>query len=274
LSPYVSIIIPTYNRPYFLCELLEALTRQTYSRFELIIVNDHGDPVDFVTSLYPELNIQIINLERNVQHVAARNEGVKRAQGDYILLCDDDDLLLPSHIETMVRELEGYDLVYSDVEIFDYEIRGGIRIPKNVTLFAFEHDLQAMRRFSTYVSSGSLYKKSIHNSIGYFDSSVFHYWDWDFFLRVSRHFRVKRVPVASALYAFSQQGSNLSLDHEAMRPYLNRLSAKHQLGDLPTKNFFLLLEEPEVQKRKADSTRLWDQRPFISRLVRHQDFGL
>jgi glycosyltransferase involved in cell wall biosynthesis len=273
LQPLVSVVIPTFNRPYFLCELLESLCHQTYLHFEVIIVNDQGDSVDFVKTLYPELPIHIIELEQKSYHVMARNEGVKRAKGEYILLCDDDDLLLPTHIETMVLEIDGYDLVYSDVEIFHYEIKDQVRIPTHTFLFAYEYDPAGMRKFSTFVPSGTLYKKSIHETIGYFDPSVSHYWDWDFFLRVSEHFRVKRVPVASVLYAFSATGHQSS-NPEVMRPYLDRLCEKHQLGFLPTKNFFLLLEEPEVQKRRAESRRIWDQKPILSRLVNNKLYSL
>jgi hypothetical protein len=95
---------------------------------------------------------------------------------------------------------------------------------------------------------------------------MYHYWDWDFFLQAVDRFRVKRVPVASALYAFSNAGDNMSANLEDMRPFLDKLSAKHNLGQLPTKNFFLLLEEPEVESRKAQSEIVWDGRPFVSRL--------
>lgn len=55
--------------------------------------------------------------------------------------------------------------------------------------------------------------------------------------------------------------------HEDMRPFLDRLSAKHHLGELPTKNFFILLEEPEMQSRRAVTEVLWDGEPFVSRIA-------
>jgi hypothetical protein len=131
-----------------------------------------------------------------------------------------------------------------------------------------------MKKFSTFVSSGCLYRRSVHDHIGAFDASLYHYWDWDFLLTVSERFRVKRLPVASALYAFSSQGDNLSGNHEDMRPYLDKLSEKHGLGYLPTKNFFLLLEEPEVASRKAESQVLWDFKPVVSRLAASREGAL
>jgi glycosyltransferase involved in cell wall biosynthesis len=267
-KPTVSVIIPTYNRPGPLAELLEALTRQRCDALEVLVVNDAGEPVDDVCALYPELDIRIINMETNSKHVLARNAGLKQAQGEFVMLCDDDDLILPGHLERMLESIEDCDLVYTDVEMFDYRVENGTRIPISRRLFAYEYDLEAMRRFSTFVSSGCLYRRSVHDEIGPFDASMFHYWDWDFFLTVSARFRIKRLPVASALYAFSRNGDNMSGNHEDMRPYLDKLAEKHGLGWLPTKNFFLLLEEPEVKRREAKSELVWDFQPVVSRWAR------
>nr|WP_183183224.1 glycosyltransferase family 2 protein [Anoxybacillus voinovskiensis] len=266
---FVSIVIPTFNRPYPLAELLESLSRQTYSKLDIIIVNDGGERVDDIVALYPELDVQLIHCAENVGHVEARNIGVKAAKGDVIMLCDDDDLLLPCHVERMVLELADADFVYSDVEIFHYRVENNQRIPTKRFLFAYDDDREAMRQFSTYVPSGSAYRREIHEKIGYFDPYVNNYWDWDFFLRVSASFRVKRVAVASVLYAFSNEGDHLSRQmNDKRKMYLDRLSKKHGLGNLPTKNFWLLLEEPEVAKRKAPSKVIWDGTPIVSRLHR------
>ncbi|MEF3308965.1 glycosyltransferase family 2 protein [Paenibacillus sp. GYB004] len=265
MLPLVSVLTPTYNRLGELGELLEAVSRQTYKRLQVVVVNDNGVPVEPVCSLYPELDIRIVNLETNRKHVRARNIGLQYADGEYIMPCDDDDLLVPSHIETMMKHIEGADMVFSDAEIVNLVWQDGARVPAHRMEFAYEHDLAAMRLFSTFVPSGSLYRKIVHESVGSFDERVYHYWDWDFFLRVSEKHRVKRVPIAGVLYAFSQDGGNLSGQLEDMKPYLNQLSAKHGLGELPTKNFFLLLEEPEVQNRRAGTTVLWDGKPFRSR---------
>lgn len=265
-QPLVSVIIPTYNRPDFLCELVESLWRQTYRHLQIIIVNDCGESVDFVTELYPELDITVVDMESNQKHVHARNKGLGFVRGEYIMLCDDDDLLLPGHVERMLKELEDSDMVYSDVEIFDYELAAGVRRATKRFVFAYEYNLAEMRRFSTFFSSGCVYRRTLHERLGLFDVEMHHYWDWDFFLRTAEHYRVKRVPVASALYAFAQSGSsNMSGDLEDMRPFLDKLSAKHGLGELPTKNFFLLLEEPEVKARESQTELLWDGEPIMSR---------
>jgi glycosyltransferase involved in cell wall biosynthesis len=266
-QPLVSVVIATYHRLYALGELMESLSRQTYRPFEIIIVNDGGPSPAILQDYYPELPLHIIDLEENVGHVHARNIGVQHATGEHLLLCDDDDLLWLTHIERMVKEIEDADFVFSDVEMFNYEVDHHTRIPKERILFAYEWSLEEMRKFSTYVPSGSMYKRHIHDVIGYFDEDVHNYWDWDFFLRVAEKFCVKRVPVASVLYAFSETGDHQSLQlNEKRKMYLERLSKKHGLGERTVKNFWVLLEEPEVKEREAKSEIVWDGKPFVSRL--------
>lgn len=267
-QPLVSVIIPTYNRPGSLAQLLEALTRQTYTNFEVIIVNDAGRSVANVVELYPELTSTYIELPHNKLHVHARNCGLELAAGELIMLCDDDDLIVPGHMERMVHELRDHDLVYSDAEIVTYssDQLGLTRKPISRRLFAYDNDLEGMRKFSTFIPSGCLYRRSIHEKIGLFDEQIHHYWDWDFILRVAQSYRVSRVAVAGVIYAYSTSGDNMSSDLENMRPYLDMLSAKHHLGWLPTKNFFLLLEEPSIKSMETSSEIVWDGREVKSRL--------
>ncbi len=268
-QPLVSIIIPTYHRLQALSELLEALYRQTYKNFEVIIVNDGGPSVASVVELYPELQCIYIDLTVNKMHVHARNRGLEVATGELIMLCDDDDLIVPGHIERMMIELLDNDLVYSDAEIVEYAVdqHHASRKPISRRLFAYDDNLEGMRKFSTFIPSGCLYRRSIHNVIGSFDETIENYWDWDFYLRVVERFQVSRVPVAGVIYAFSPSGGNKSGNLVNMRPFLDKLSAKHNLGWLPTKNFYLLLEEPEVRSRMRESKIVWDGVEMTSRLV-------
>lgn len=268
-QPKVSVVIPTYNRLMLLGELIEALSRQTFQDFEVIIVNDAGESVDILKEVYPNLSIIIVEMEENSKHVHARNQALERASGELIMLIDDDDLIVPTHMETMVNAIQGYDLVYSDVEIVHFQVENGVRTPANRFMFAYEMNLEAMKKFSTFVSSGSLYRREIHNDLGLFDPDVHNYWDWDFFLRVAEKYQVNRVPTAGVLYDFSDANNNQSKDHSSAsrRFYLDALAKKHNLGKLPTKNFFTLLEEPEVKQRSTESKQIWDGEPFISKLV-------
>lgn len=117
----ISLLIVTHNRLSALCELLESITRQTVQPFEIVVVNDAGERVEIIQELYPELPIRLIHLDENVQHVNARNVGVRELTGDVIMLSDDDDYFTPCHIERMSKALEDADFVFSDAEIVSFE---------------------------------------------------------------------------------------------------------------------------------------------------------
>ncbi|WP_274599156.1 glycosyltransferase family 2 protein [Anoxybacillus flavithermus] len=107
----VSVVIATYNRLLPLAELLESLSKQTYKPTQVIIVNDGGSSVQAAVDAYPELSIELMELSENVGHVEARNIGVRAATEDFIMLCDDDDLLLPCHMERMIANMNDADFV-------------------------------------------------------------------------------------------------------------------------------------------------------------------
>jgi glycosyltransferase involved in cell wall biosynthesis len=267
----VSVITPTFNRPNTLAELLEALSRQIYQDFEVIIVNDAGASVQEVVALYPELKVTVIDLPSNSYHVVARNAALSHVKGQYVMPIDDDDLITPEHMAFMVQaiEREQADLVYADVEIFDYRVERGTRIPTGRFLFAYEHDEELIRKFNTYVASGSIYRRELNEKLGDFDEEMRNYWDWDWILRVMKHgCKVHKVARAGTLYAFAAEGGdNQSGKQDIMRTYLDKLCVKHDLGQLPTKNFFLMLEEEEIRSRRTPSELCWDGQPFISRVV-------
>ncbi len=264
-DPAVSIIVPTYNRPHALAELLESLARQAYEPLEIIVVNDAGEPVDAVCARYPESNLRLVQLTKNVFHVRAREEGLKHATGKYVMLCDDDDLLTEGHVARMVGSIGDADLAYSDAEIVAFRAENNQRIPISRRLFAYEYDRDLMRRFSTFIPSGCLYRRALHDEIGPFDAALSHHWDWDFVLRVQDRGRVQRVPVAGVLYAFAHTGGNQSSAPEVMSASLALLSAKHGLGNLSVENFFTLLEHPDIEARQAPSQIVWDGEPIVPR---------
>jgi glycosyltransferase involved in cell wall biosynthesis len=123
--PSASIILPTYNRAKFLPETFEAIRRQTWSDWELIIVDDGS--TDGTDELIRELTAGIKQpiryvWQENQGAYAARNTGLDLAQGKYIAFYDSDDLWLSHHLQDCVRALESnesIDWVYAACSIVD-----------------------------------------------------------------------------------------------------------------------------------------------------------
>lgn len=258
--PMVSVIIPTYNRLRELSEALEALTRQQFKDFEVIILNNNGDSIASVVAAFQDrLTLTHVDLPEN-HHVRARNHGVAIANGQYIVLHDDDDLLLPTHLAESVGDLEaGADLTYADAELFTYRWENGRRVVIETEPFAYPYERDAMKQDSTYIPSGSMYRKSLHQTLGAFDEDVFNYWDWDWILRVGKDHLVLHPARATVLYAFNPSGNHQSAQQDASRRvYFDRLVEKHDLPTTEMKNFHIV--QTERRSRLRETRRTFDGR--------------
>ncbi|MDR7542947.1 MAG: glycosyltransferase family 2 protein [Armatimonadota bacterium] len=100
----VSVVIPTRNRLALLQEAIESVRRQTYSHWELIVVDDcsEDDTWAWLSSL-GDPRIRAVRLERHSERSAARNRGLAEARGEYVLFLDDDDLLTPRALERLME---------------------------------------------------------------------------------------------------------------------------------------------------------------------------
>jgi GT2 family glycosyltransferase len=103
LQPFVSIIIPTYNRPECVVGLLTALMEQTYPSFEVIVV-DQSDAVKQVSRevIHVPYPLKVV-YSKYPNRSNAKNIGIRLAMGDILLFCDDDIIPSPKMVEIHVR---------------------------------------------------------------------------------------------------------------------------------------------------------------------------
>lgn len=118
-----TIVIPTYNRAHLIGKTLESVLAQTYTNFEVIVVDDGS--IDDTYQVVGKFNDQRIQyyLKENGERAAARNFGVQKAKGEYINFFDSDDLMYPNHLETAFKIIKskwpswfhlGYDFKDAD----------------------------------------------------------------------------------------------------------------------------------------------------------------
>ncbi len=92
--PYFSIILPTYNRAHLLSKAIESVLAQTFTDWELVIVDDGStDNTKELVTAYADDRIRYIYQE-NQERSAARNNGIKQSRGAYICFLDSDDYFL------------------------------------------------------------------------------------------------------------------------------------------------------------------------------------
>lgn len=126
-SPVVSIIIPTYNARPYIASAIESVRRQTFTDWELIILDDgsRDGTADVVEPFLADERITYF-WKSHSGVSAARNDGVRRARGDYIAFLDADDSWEPLNLERKLETLAEHadvDWVYSDAFLADAEMR-------------------------------------------------------------------------------------------------------------------------------------------------------
>jgi glycosyltransferase involved in cell wall biosynthesis len=100
MSPFFSIIIPSYNRANLISKTIKSLLEQEFRDFEIIVVDDGGtDHTKEVVESFGDKRISYFWKE-NAERGAARNFGLDRAQGNWILFFDSDDLAYANHLST------------------------------------------------------------------------------------------------------------------------------------------------------------------------------
>ena len=110
-TPLVSVIMPAYNTGTVIGEALDGLLRQTWTDWELIVVNDGStDATADVVRRYADQRIHLISFEQNRGNPEASNAGLREARGKYIVIMDSDDVSFPDRIERQVRYLETHDV--------------------------------------------------------------------------------------------------------------------------------------------------------------------
>lgn len=108
--PFFSIIIPTYNRAHFLPETINSFIKQDFRDFEIIIVDDGSiDNTQQLIKKHFNNNPTIIYIwQRNAERGVARNKGIEKASGLYIVFFDSDDIMKPHHLQVLYYTIKQY----------------------------------------------------------------------------------------------------------------------------------------------------------------------
>src|SRR5215210_4494281 len=120
--PLVSIVIATYNGERFLRPQLDSLLQQTYSNIEIIAVDDcsSDNTLDILKEYQKKhKNFQVYKNEKNIGLIKNFEKGIVLSKGDYISICDQDDIWHLHKISRMMSEIGDCCMVYCDSEIID-----------------------------------------------------------------------------------------------------------------------------------------------------------
>lgn len=219
--PKYTIIIPLYNKGDFIVKTVYSVLQQSFSDFELIVVNDGSK--DNGPALLKEIDdprFILINKE-NGGVSSARNVGIRNAKGDWITFLDADDILYPFALETyesVMRNHPGYDVIVAaaDQSQKKYPSTNDIKIIED---YDYENAVSyAKHGFSLVNTDCICIRKTLLDKVGYFNEQYTHGEDQDLWARLSDSSPLIKIDKAVAFYVTDIVNNSSSID-ESKRKY-------------------------------------------------------
>ena len=188
-NPSVSIVIPAYNVAPYIAETLDGVLAQTFTDFEVIVINDGSrDEDELERALAPYLDRICYVRQENSGAAAARNRGVQQARGEYVAFLDGDDVWKPDYLEAQMKFVrEGdYDLVYADALLFgDSPVAGKTYMETSPSVGPVTF-LSLVRGKSHVITSGVVARRQALIDAGLFDESLRNAQDFELWARLAR----------------------------------------------------------------------------------------
>ncbi len=188
VEPLFSVILTTFNRPTMLLDALRSIAAQTLHDFEVILVNDHGDPVESLLDGF-DFPLTYLRQGANKGPAAARNAALRLAKGRYVAFLDDDDIFLPDHLQSLSTALESHPdgIVYSDAVFITEKLEQGARI-ELARDHRYNHVAYSKEQFfvDNYIPVNTFAcSRRLAIEAGDFDEALSGLEDWDFLLRLA-----------------------------------------------------------------------------------------
>lgn len=209
-TPFISVIIPTYNRAITISQTIDSVLNQTYGNLEIIVIDDGS--TDNTREILAPYGKKITYLSQANSGVSsARNAGIQQARGEYAAFLDSDDLWCPQKLHKQIEAIQKnkeYALCLTDIEyINEIGVHMGFSslrrsMPRNG--YIFEYLLRGFAVTCSYV----LVKKDVFNAVGLFDESLKTAEDIDMLLRITC--RYQAILIDEPLVKYRKSGSHLS----------------------------------------------------------------
>lgn len=229
-APKVSVVVPTFRRAALLKETVDSILAQTFTDFELIIVDNMSE--DGTSEYVMAIADQRVRYFRNPNHgviAVNRNVGIGKATGKYIAFCDDDDLWHPSKLEKQVALLDNdpaISLCYSNATSFGTSgVIESRMVHKKVFVDHYRHLLVG----NVIINSTVILHRSLFSEFGLLSEARHHIAveDYSMWLTIAKKHRLAYIDEALILYRIHGAGNSANMVQMA------RKSLKVIVGEYP-----------------------------------------
>ena len=217
------------NRPDRLVTALRSVFAQTFTDYEIIVVNDAGCDVEAtVASLKAPQRITCVRHDSNKGLAAARNTGLEAAQGKYIAYLDDDDVFYPDHLQTLVEFLDKHPgtVAYTDADCaFQDLVNGQWATTRREVMWSQDWDNNKILVDNFVPNLCVMHERACLEKSGKFDESLGRHEDWDLLIRLSRHFAFAHIRKVTCEFVRRHDKSTMSV--QGYGKFLKTMTAIH-----------------------------------------------
>jgi len=226
--PLVSVIIPAYNAEAFILEAISGVTAQGYPALEILVVDD-GSSDGTATLVHRECPQARVIKQANAGAAAARNTGLKAAQGKFICFLDADDGWFPGKLQTQVKHFMRHPetgVVFHQWHVW-HPSSDGHYAPLNIQQCTNPQEIDPELSGWIYHhllldcvvhTSTVMMRREVPEQIGQFRTELITGEDYDYWIRVSRHFQIDRLKGTYSFYR-ATEGSLTRMPKQSNNEY-------------------------------------------------------
>lgn len=247
----VSIIIPTYNYEKYVCDAVDSALNQTYHNFEVIVVDD-GSTDNTKNIIQEKYKDKITYIYQDNSGVSvARNNGISKSTGNWILTLDADDWIHPDYIKDALWEIDNNNhktLVTSRAYFTNSNLElNGKTYPEGI-IDLNKTKLQNIIK-ENYVVTTSLFSKQMFNVVGGYDENITRAEDWELWINLIKHGVKVKYLENKRYFKYREHGSGKSVKLKnkllETKAYIKRKHNTQKISDIS----FLYLQ---LLKRDCD----------------------
>ncbi len=261
----VSIVLTTFKGSNSVEECLYSALTQDYPNLQVVVIDDNGVGTqeqiltEHIVSKYRCYDNLLYHAhEKNRNGSAARNTGIKLADGEYIAFLDDDDILYKNSISDRVSLIEACGCDYGMALSSFRQIVDGKQIAEIITADGEITKDYLLQKYST-PSSIILIKREVIENVGYWDESFNRHQDWEFIIRVSLKYKVcsSRNITVDRIVTWRNNAKNPNLFRDQRLFFLDKMKPIIQSFDRKTRKCIYFIHYYDIGKQYLKSNALF-----------------
>ncbi|HLP19728.1 MAG TPA: glycosyltransferase [Chitinophagales bacterium] len=232
-TPAISVLMPVYNGASYLASAIDSILGQTFTDFELVIINDGStDNSEEIIKRYKDPRIRYVNNEVNLKLIATLNKGIALCNGKYIARMDADDISEPDRFLLQHTFMESHP----EVALCGSWFQPIGAISAGPVKYTGSHDAIMMKMLYQchFCHPSVIWRKAMIETMDpWFDASFIHAEDYEFFSRIGEKFKVANIQ--QVLLHYRYHAGSVSVQNKSTQVNNSIVIKKRMFGKMGLK---------------------------------------